>query len=202
MEERYQGREIQATLKAPTSEQLERMLVALNEYSTEHEMEEIQVLKKGKDPDGGWEAVVVAHNFNPLSWAREKWETRGGGFEARTSKQREAREKRLERLRAETTAAKERAEQFTEESELRRQRTEAAKTIAAKQDITRQSLREQRKASGQVRRTQIGMAFDPILDPLKALESKRPLTPQSPKVTPKRVSDDDLLKEILDMKLL
>jgi len=196
--ERYQGREIQATLKAPTSEQLERMLAALNEYSTNYEMEEIQVLKKGKDPDGGWEAVVVAHNFNPVSWVKEKWEARGGGFEARTVKQREAREERLKKLRAETTAAEERAKQFTEESELRKQRAEAAKTIVAKQAITRQSLREQRKASGQFRRTQFGMTFDPILDPLKI---NRPLTPQSPKTPTKKASDDKLMKDIFSMDM-
>lgn len=145
----FQGREIQATLKAPTEESLENMLSELEDYAQEVELDEIQVLKKGKDPDGGWEAVVVAHNFNPLSWLKEQWEARGGGPEARRQREEAARKKRLEKLRQKTMTAQMRATQETTRASVETSRAKAAETEASAQARIRAATQARRQAGRQ-----------------------------------------------------
>jgi len=78
--DKYQGREVTVTLQAPTMEDLDAMLVSLNAYAQEFAMDEVQILKKGKDPDGGYKAIVTAHNFNPFTWFSEKVHRTGLGI--------------------------------------------------------------------------------------------------------------------------
>lgn len=59
-----QGREAKHYIQAPTEDQLDEMIEGLNEYAMEHGMDSIEVLQKRPDPDGGWEATVISHNFN------------------------------------------------------------------------------------------------------------------------------------------
>ncbi len=61
---KYQGREARHHIQAPTEDQLDEMIEGLQEYAMDHGMEGIEVLRKRKDPDGGWEATVVSHNIN------------------------------------------------------------------------------------------------------------------------------------------
>ena len=70
---KYQGREITCTVQANTKGQLDRLIGGLNDYAKSQGLERVQIVQKRKDPDGGYEAIVRAHNFNPLRVAKENW---------------------------------------------------------------------------------------------------------------------------------
>lgn len=69
---RYQGKEIQSTIKAPTKKDLDEMIKDIKSYARENGLGPVKILRRGKDPDGGYEAIVVAHNWNPVKWVKEK----------------------------------------------------------------------------------------------------------------------------------
>jgi len=71
-EEKYQGREITSTIQAPTEEQLDRMISGMRRYAKKEDLGPVDVLQKRQDPDGGWEAIVRSHNWNPIKWIKEK----------------------------------------------------------------------------------------------------------------------------------
>ena len=139
---RYQGREVRVHIKANTLSELNRMITGMRKYAQAHKLGAIQVLRKHKDPDGGYEATIVAHNWNPLKWVAEKWEARGGGYEARLAKARERERRRLNKLelleakarRKErkllVKAALEEARARREEAKLRRQAAISARKKA------------------------------------------------------------------------
>jgi len=72
MAKKHQGREITATIQAPDEQDLAMMITELQDYAMETGMEPIEILSKGPDPGGGYRAVIVAHNWNPLSWLTER----------------------------------------------------------------------------------------------------------------------------------
>jgi len=149
MPDNFQGREIQATLKAPTEESLENMLSELEDYAHEVELDEIQVLKKGRDQDGGWEAIVVAHNFNPFTWLQEKWEARGGGPAARREREEKARKRRLEKLQQQVATSRMRATQEQARSSAEASRAQYAQVEATAQARIRKSTQTRRQAERQ-----------------------------------------------------
>ncbi len=108
--EKFQGREITATLQAPTKDELSMMIDEMQEYASETGLEPIKVLQRGPDPDGGYRAVIVAHNWNPIAWFRKRWEERGGGYEVRTEKKQKKETARVEELEL---RGKRRAEEAT-----------------------------------------------------------------------------------------
>lgn len=69
---KYQGKEIQSTLQAPTASSLQEMVDSAKEYAEENNLGELEVLEFSKDPDGGYRAIVTAHNWNPISWLKGK----------------------------------------------------------------------------------------------------------------------------------
>lgn len=84
--ERYQGKEIEVTLQAPDEPTLRHMIGELEGYASKVGLEPPEVLNVGPDPDGGFKAIVIAHNVNLFKWVektRAKWEARGGGYQAR-----------------------------------------------------------------------------------------------------------------------
>ena len=72
----YQGKEITATLQAPNKTQLDKLISGLNRYAKTNHLETVKVLSKAKDPDGGYKAIVEAHNWNPLKSLKEAYENR------------------------------------------------------------------------------------------------------------------------------
>ena len=72
IEKKYQGREITSTIQAPNKEQLDGMIKGMRSYAKDHDLGPVQVLQRREDPDGGWEAIVRSHNFNPINWAKQK----------------------------------------------------------------------------------------------------------------------------------
>lgn len=71
--QKYQGKEFTVLLQAPTEQKLEQMINGLKKFAYRFEMEDIKVLSKRKDPDGGWEATIKAHNWNPIQWVKDKY---------------------------------------------------------------------------------------------------------------------------------
>lgn len=70
--QKYQGKEFQSTLQAPDSKSLSKLIRSARKYARENQMENFRILEKGSDPDGGYRAIVTAHNWNPISWIKEK----------------------------------------------------------------------------------------------------------------------------------
>lgn len=70
--ERYQGKEQTSILQAPTEKELNSLIGSSKVFTKSQGMETFQVLQKGKDPDGGYRAVIASHNFNPIKWIGEK----------------------------------------------------------------------------------------------------------------------------------
>jgi hypothetical protein len=75
-EQQYQGKEILTTIQAPTVDALDDMLEGMRDYAEGEGLEEFTILEKGEDPDGGYRAVISAHNWNPVTWFRERMEGR------------------------------------------------------------------------------------------------------------------------------
>ena len=69
---RYQGKEFQSTLQAPNPGSLNELVESARRFASENQMGELKVLEFGPDPDGGYRAIVTAHNWNPISWLRGK----------------------------------------------------------------------------------------------------------------------------------
>jgi hypothetical protein len=69
---KYQGKEFTTTLQAPTRKQLDKLIRGNMAFARRQGMEDIRILERGKDPDGGYRAILVAHNWNPIEWVKEK----------------------------------------------------------------------------------------------------------------------------------
>ena len=69
---RYQGREFETTLQAPTLKVLNKEIKDLRTYARKEGMGRVRILQKGPDPDGGFKAIVTAHNWNPVKWVKGK----------------------------------------------------------------------------------------------------------------------------------
>lgn len=88
-ERRYQGKEFTTILQAPDSKSLDRLISGLTKYAKTQDMGRVQVLQRGRDPDGGVRATVTAHNFNPVKWVSEKV---GGYVEEHQKRKKEEKE--------------------------------------------------------------------------------------------------------------
>jgi len=69
---RYQGREKTSILQANTKKELDVLIRSSRAFARKHGMEDFKVVKHTKDPDGGYKAIVTAHNWNPIKWVKEK----------------------------------------------------------------------------------------------------------------------------------
>lgn len=120
----YQGKEFTCIVQAPSSEDIEFMIQDLRDYADEHGLEQFEVLQQGPDPDGGYRAVIVAHNWNPLAWLSERYQARAGGPEARAEVARKRRDiqqrARLARLEASGRERIKTEEELAAEEEKRR----------------------------------------------------------------------------------
>ena len=70
---KYQGREIQSTIQANTLTELNRMISGMRAYARTHKMGPTKILRKGRDPDGGYKAIITAHNENPPTIQQLLW---------------------------------------------------------------------------------------------------------------------------------
>ncbi|KKN45369.1 hypothetical protein LCGC14_0683550 [marine sediment metagenome] len=151
---RYRGREFKMTIGAPTREDLKDMIFAAEEMANENNLEYVEVVAEYEDPDGGWEAIIIAHNFNPFKWIKDKavaiggkiksgWRARGGGSAER------ARTKGLKTLRKKEVTAAEHEVALTEARE--RPRREEVRRVAkeamalAKVKARKVSIKEEKR---------------------------------------------------------
>jgi len=72
MSKRFQGNEFRATIQAPNEPALEKMITSMRKLAKESGADYFRVLEKGPDPDGGWVSTISAHNWNPITWLKEK----------------------------------------------------------------------------------------------------------------------------------
>ena len=70
---KFQGKEFTANLQAPNEAELKNLIGGISRYAKQNGLESIRVVDMRPDPDGGWEAVIKAHNWNPLTWVKEKF---------------------------------------------------------------------------------------------------------------------------------
>ena len=161
MDSNYQGRELQCTLRANTLPELQRMLSELQEFARNEEMDEVELLKPpSKDVDGGYVSIVTCHNANIISWAKEHWEARGGGLEARIKREQEEREKRLKESKLRAEATKEKARQERERSLSEAERAKSEKELAELRVGTRRSIQERREAARKRRKEELAMRLE------------------------------------------
>ncbi len=68
----FQGEEFTTILQAPTSTALQKRVDQFRAFARTEHYETFEVLLQESDPDGGFKAIVTAHNWNPITWAAEK----------------------------------------------------------------------------------------------------------------------------------
>lgn len=176
MEKKYQGREFNIHLQAPTLAELNGMIRGIRDYARKHNIEKIKVLQKGADPDGGFEAVIKAHNWNPIGWIKEKWEARGGGYQARLERE----EERLERERKKAQLDAERAE-----TKMLRAKTKT-KALLVDASEKRAKLKLKRAKEDLGERSLIDSFAGLITDPFERASTKKAITRSRKRATKKR----------------
>jgi len=72
-QKKYQGKEFTASVQAPNKEELMNLLSQFSRFAEQNKLEKVSVVHMGPDPDGGWEAVIKAHNWNPVEWVKGKF---------------------------------------------------------------------------------------------------------------------------------
>ena len=65
----YQGEEFTVQLQSPTREGLDEQIASFRKFAKDRGLETFKVLERGKDPDGGYRAIITAHNWNPFEAA-------------------------------------------------------------------------------------------------------------------------------------
>ena len=68
----FQGNEMTVIIEAPTRAQMTTSIKAFEGFARSQGMHKVKVVEQGSDPDGGYKAIVQAHNFNPITWASEQ----------------------------------------------------------------------------------------------------------------------------------
>lgn len=140
----YQGKEIETTLQAPDEPTLKRMIAGLQGYADKMGLEPVEVLMAGPDPDGGFKAVVVAHNFNPITWLKGKKASWDEGYEAREKRRVENLEARAKRT---TLEAEYRAKRAAAETK----RAQASEGLATARASEREARARARRAAAHAR---------------------------------------------------
>ena len=170
---KYQGKELQSTLQAPNKGELNKLVSSARRYAVAHGMDNFKVLERGKDPDGGYRAIITAHNWNPVTWVKEKIKGRKGkkeiveeeptrllegtpeesGYEKEDAKEQErfAREE-AKRLKEEEERRKKEQERFAEE-EAERERKEEEEEYKRREEAFLKSIppSQRKKVRGQMK---------------------------------------------------
>ena len=68
----FPGNGMTTIVQGPTEAAVKNTISALEKTAVELGHEDFDILDMGPDPNGGYRAVVVTHNFNPITWASEK----------------------------------------------------------------------------------------------------------------------------------
>lgn len=117
--EKYQGREFTQYIQAPTKKALEGMIKGTRAYAKRHGLGKVEVLQRRQDPDGGWEAILKAHNWNPIKWLKSRFSK-----EKRTEYSRERETERGEKEEERRIREEEKAQRKEEREEAWKERKE------------------------------------------------------------------------------
>jgi hypothetical protein len=131
----YQGKEFTTILQADSFEELDALIDAWRDLAERHGIEDFKVLKRIKDPDGGYKAIVVGHNFNAWEWVKDRVEDvkhRGDSQAEKDRIRQEREERRRQDEEARTSYAQDWAETFFAGDEARR---EAFKRLPYKEQL-------------------------------------------------------------------
>jgi hypothetical protein len=74
MPEYFPGRCVTSILQGPSREEVMTLIKAMDEALTKQGLDSSKIVTVEPDPNGGWKAVVISHNWNPLTWVKEQWE--------------------------------------------------------------------------------------------------------------------------------
>ncbi len=69
----FQGNEMTVVIQAPSKDAMTKKIKAFHKFAMEEKYENFQILMEAPDPDGGYKAIVTAHNLNPVTWASEQF---------------------------------------------------------------------------------------------------------------------------------
>ena len=160
---KYQGREFRTYLQAPTERELSQMIRGIRTYAKEIGAGPIKVVQKGRDPDGGWEAMVVAHNWNPIKWIKRKIEERKPEVKAEHEAEKELLEEEKKRLKKAQKEAEEKAYLEEKQAELRKkyatpEEKKAEELAKGVEEEARKAKKEERKAQKAEARVTAGEA--------------------------------------------
>ena len=161
-----QGKEAEITLQAPDKPTIERMISETYRYAEKLGLEHPEVLSSGPDPDGGYKAIIVAHNVNVIKWlgkAKKKWEARGGGYQARMAT---AEWKKTERVQKLETQAKHAAT-------ISALKTREAKAKAAIRDARLKAIVERYEEAGETLGSSVATVGTTLAAPARTLRSAR-----------------------------
>ena len=83
------GTGLTAIIRGNTKDEVWRIVSEMQAFSMENGLEQVEVMSIQPSPAGGWEAIVRAHNFNPLKWAKDAaqsgWQKTAGARQAARS---------------------------------------------------------------------------------------------------------------------
>ena len=71
--EYYPGNAGTFILQGPNKEEVHEKLKILEHACLEMGMKEFEIVDDRPDPNGGWKCLILSHNFNPVTWASEKF---------------------------------------------------------------------------------------------------------------------------------
>lgn len=145
--EKYQGREFTTTLQANTEAELGTMIKGLHDYARKMGIDDYEVIQKRPDPDGGWEATIKAHNWNPFQLLRDKVSSFKEGQAQRTEQHRQETLSELRVKRAREDEEKEKDEAELAERRRRKAEKETAKEakLAKKREAKEAKLTRKRE---------------------------------------------------------
>ncbi len=120
----FQGNEFTVILQGPTMAALKRNIEGFRTFARDNHYDHFQVLEQGKDPDSGFRAIVVAHNFNPITWMSEKFHRAKLGAE-------HGWEQGAKKAKVRHDISQQAELELTRQSEIARQRIRGARLAAA-----------------------------------------------------------------------
>lgn len=151
----YQGKTYSATVKANTAIELENVIAQMRKDAEAQGMETFIVSEIKKIPGGGYEATVVAHNFNPFKWVKENIETvkdKITGIFAGKGTANEKYEKAQMVVKTEQTQAEEAREDYRKEKKEADEATENIEKEKLDAERARQEMQQQEAEAREAQR--------------------------------------------------
>jgi len=66
------GRGVTAIVRGNSADQVMGIITKMQGFALDAGLDQVEIMSVQPSPAGGWEAVVRAHNFNPIKWIKDK----------------------------------------------------------------------------------------------------------------------------------